>query len=51
MYEDGPRLDIEFDFVQTDYQVEQAKSPFLITNYESLREGKIIPANHNLSAW
>lgn len=49
MHEDGPRLDIEFDFVQTDLQVKKSQSPFLITNYESLREGKIIPDNHNLS--
>lgn len=45
--EDGPRLGIQWQYVFDDASVENATSPFLITNYERLREGNITPAKHN----
>ena len=41
--EDGPRLDVPFKYVATDAEVEAADTPFLVTNYERIREGHINP--------
>ncbi|MBX3004534.1 MAG: hypothetical protein KF821_01755 [Anaerolineales bacterium] len=42
--EDGPRLGVPFKYVATDAEVEAADTPFLVTNYERIREGHITPA-------
>ena len=47
--EDGPRLGIEFRYVRTDAEVEAAGTPYLVTNYERLREGDIVPDKHNIA--
>lgn len=41
--EDGPAMGVEFTYVRTDAEAEQAleRSPFLITNYERVRDGDI----------
>ena len=43
VHEDGPAMGIEFTYVRTDAEAEQAleRSPFLITNYERVRDGDI----------
>jgi DNA modification methylase len=41
MQEEGPAMEIEMTFVQTDAEVKAAATPIVITNYESVREGKI----------
>lgn len=46
---DGPRLGIDFRFVSTDYEIETTNSPYLITNYEPVRDGKITPHKHNFA--
>lgn len=47
--EDGPRLGVNFEYVRTDAEIEAAKTPYLITNYERLRDGDITPANHDIT--
>lgn len=42
--EDGPRLGVRFQYVRTDAEIEAADTPFLITNYERVRDGDINPA-------
>lgn len=44
--EDGPRLGINWQYVYDDASIEAADSPFLITNYERVRDGNITPAKH-----
>jgi len=44
--EDGPRLGIRWQYVFDDASVEAADTPFLITNYERIREGNITPKKH-----
>ena len=44
--EDGPRLGINWKYVYDDATVESADTPFLVTNYERLRDGNITPAKH-----
>lgn len=46
--EDGPRLGMDWQYVRTDAEVEQATSPYLITNYERVRDGDIDPRKHDL---
>ncbi len=41
--EDGPKMGIQFEYVRTDEEAEESKTPFLITNYERIREGDITP--------
>lgn len=43
--EDGPRLGVDIRYVRTDEEAESADTPFLITNYERVRDGDITPAN------
>lgn len=47
--EDGPDMGIVWEYVTTDEDIENAQSPFLITNYERVRDGGITPAKHKLS--
>lgn len=42
--EDGPRLGVQFAYVRTDAEAEAAETPFLITNYERVRDGDLTPA-------
>lgn len=46
--EDGPRLGIRFQYVRTDKEIEAADTPYLITNYERVRDGDIDPRKHGL---
>jgi DNA modification methylase len=46
--EDGPRLAVNWKYVDSDRAVDKSDSPFLITNYERVRDGNIRPAKHNL---
>ena len=46
--EDGPAMGIRWQYVRTDAEVQAADTPYLITNYERIREGNITPALHNL---
>lgn len=48
MQEDGPELGMDWQYCTTDQEVEQATSPYIITNYERVRDGGITPAKHNL---
>lgn len=45
---DGPRLGINWQYVYDDASVEAAETPYLITNYERVRDGNITPAKHPL---
>lgn len=47
--EDGPRLGIDYQYVRTDEEVQIASSPYLITNYERVRDGSIDPRLHNFA--
>lgn len=49
MHKDGPRLGIEFEYVTNDLGVSMASTPFLITNYERVRDGNIDPRKHNIT--
>ena len=46
--EDGPRLGVDWQYVRTDAEVEACESPYLITNYERVRDGKIDPRKHDI---
>jgi DNA modification methylase len=47
--EDGPRLDMRWQYVRTDEEIEAADTPYLITNYERVRDGNIDPRIHNIA--
>lgn len=47
--EDGPRMGLRFQYVRTDEEIEAADTPYLITNYERVRDGDITPARHNIT--
>jgi DNA modification methylase len=47
--EDGPRLGVRWLYVRTDAEIQAATSPYLITNYERVRDGDITPARHDLA--
>ncbi|HXF62310.1 MAG TPA: hypothetical protein VNK95_11880 [Caldilineaceae bacterium] len=47
--EDGPRLGVTFRYVRTDAEVAAADTPFLITNYERVRDGDIDPRRHTIA--
>lgn len=47
--EDGPRLGMDYQYVRTDNEVSAATSPYLITNYERVRDGDIDPRLHNFA--
>jgi len=42
---DGKKLGIDIRYVRTDEEVENCPSPFMITNYERVRDGNITAAN------
>lgn len=45
---DGPRLGVKWQYVTSDEDIKTSKSPFLITNYERVRDGNIDPRRHNI---
>jgi DNA modification methylase len=45
---DGPAMGMEWQYVRTDEEIEAAQTPFLITNYERVRDGDIDPRKHDL---
>lgn len=45
--EDGPAMGVQFAYVRTDEEAEAAQTPFLITNYERVRDGNITAATLN----
>lgn len=45
---DGPRLGINWRYVYNDEQLRQSSTPFCVTNYEAVRDGRITPSKHNL---
>lgn len=47
--EDGPRLGMTYQYVTSDAEIEAATTPFLITNYERIRDGNIDPRKHPIS--
>ncbi len=49
-HEDGPIFGQDWQYVRTDAEVQAATSPYLITNYERVRDGGIDPRNHTFAA-
>lgn len=47
--EDGPAMGTDWQYVRTDAEIEAATSPYLITNYERVRDGDIDPRKHNFT--
>lgn len=47
--EDGPLMGIDWLYVTSDAEIEAADTPFLITNYERVRDGGIDPSKHNIA--
>jgi DNA modification methylase len=45
--EDGPRLGVNWQYVRNDAEFEAANTPFVITNYERVRDGNIDPTKHD----
>ena len=44
--EDGPQMGIEWQYVRTDEEIRNATTPYLVTNYERVRDGAIDPRKH-----
>lgn len=44
--EDGPKLGTTWQYVRTDEEISAATTPYLITNYERVRDGSIHPYLH-----
>jgi hypothetical protein len=47
--EDGPALGMEWQYVRTDAEIQNATTPYLITNYERVRDGDITPSVHQFA--
>lgn len=47
--EDGPRLGVRFEYIRTDEEIQAATTPYLLTNYERVRDGNIDPRRHNIA--
>lgn len=47
--EDGPAMGVEWQYVRTDEEIQNATSKYLITNYERVRDGGINPQNLKLA--
>jgi DNA modification methylase len=47
--EDGPVMGMDWQYVRTDVELAAATSPYVITNYERVRDGQIVPAHHELA--
>lgn len=48
--EDGPAMGMRWQYVRTDAELMASSTPFLITNYERVRDGAIDPRLHDLAA-
>jgi hypothetical protein len=48
--EDGPSMGMDWQYAKSDAEVEQADTPYIITNYERIREGNIDPQKHNFAS-
>lgn len=46
---DGPALGMDWVYCRTDAEIEASPSPYIITNYERVRDGGIDPRKHNIS--
>lgn len=44
--EDGPVMGTQWQYVRTDEEVRNATTPYLVTNYERVRDGQIDPRLH-----
>jgi len=42
--EDGPAMGVDFAYVRNDEEAAAAETPYLITNYERVRDGQLTPA-------
>ena len=47
--EDGPKWGLHFQYVRTDAELDAADTPYVLTNYERIREGDIDPRKHRLA--
>ena len=47
--EDGPKLGMQWQYVRTDAEIAEATTPYLITNYERVRDGDIAQAVKDLA--
>jgi DNA modification methylase len=47
--EDGPRMGVELQYVRTDAEVEACETPYMVTNYERVRDGNIDPRKHGFA--
>lgn len=47
--EDGPAMGMRWQYVRTDTEIQAADTPYLITNYERVRDGGITPSLHNIA--
>lgn len=48
MQKDGPRMGIRWQYVRTDEEIEATDTPYLLTNYERVRDGGIDPRKHDI---
>lgn len=44
--EDGPAMGTTWQYVRTNAEVEAAQTPYLVTNYERVRDGQLDPRKH-----
>ncbi len=49
IHEDGPDLGMVWQYVRTDAEIEAADTPYIITNYERVRDGDITPSKHDFA--
>lgn len=47
--EDGPVLGVDWKYCKTDEEIVNAGTPYIITNYERVRDGDITPAKHDFA--
>lgn len=45
---DGARLNVNFTFIRRTEEVENSKGPYYLTNYESIRDGRLDPTLFNV---
>lgn len=46
---DAPRLGVDIRYVKEDAEIDEAQTPYLITNYARIREGNIDPRRHDFA--
>lgn len=49
MFEDGPVLGVDWRYCKTDEEIANSDTPYIITNYERVRDGNITPSKHNFA--